>query len=327
MQMPNLIISDEEDLFRALERLLDEERKGTDLEDWEVTFNGWPRYEITIRGEDFDGGIPTRIMPALLKLQEAVDEGYSRLVYGEAKRLSKEEKQKTELIVHVRSGSTTFVSNVWDVLNSIGQQALKNMDGSQTLIGLVMIAAMASGTAGLYFWLNYRKEAKRLDVGVAQSAEETRRLEIMERALEQSSQIIRDQVEVQNKAIDSLVKRLQPNDEIVANGESVIDGEAGRKLLRAPRKEPVDSRLDGTFAILTVHSGGVRGGYKLQIKKLDDDLELTVNVPEGTLAEQQILTLQEGEWGKRPLVMKLNIKKRGDRIVEATLIEAGLTAP
>ena len=54
-------IRSEDDLFEAIERI--------EAGEWEadgVLFVDWPRFEITIRGEDFDGGVPTRIMPAFL---------------------------------------------------------------------------------------------------------------------------------------------------------------------------------------------------------------------------------------------------------------------
>ena len=62
-------IRNEEDLFRAIDLC----RDGEWLADVLPLFVDWTRYEITIRGEDFDGGVPTRIMPALLLLQRTIN--------------------------------------------------------------------------------------------------------------------------------------------------------------------------------------------------------------------------------------------------------------
>lgn len=321
--MPELVISSEDDLFEALDRLLADGADQVGAEGWEVTFDGWPRLEITLRGEDFDGGIPTRIMPALLDMQRKVDEAYLRLTEGEVRRLKKEERRKTELVVRVKSGSSVFSSELAPVLNAIAQ-AVGKMNGTETLISILSVAAITGGVLAFKYYLSNRQAAKELDIKLAMSAEETRRLEVVERAIERSNEIVKEQSEAQAKAFDNLLNRLDPRDTVVADGEVLIDGETGKKLARAPRREVIESRLDGDFMILSVDSGGVRGGFKLHVRKVDEDLELAVTVPEGTLAEAQIKTLQEGEWGKRPLSMQLNTRKRGDVIVEATLVEAGL---
>lgn len=325
--MPQLVISSEQDLYAALDRLVAEQAEGKDLHDWDVRFEGWPRYEITIRGEDFDGGIPTRIMPALLDLQRKVDEAHARLVYGDVRRLSKDERRETELIVRVRPGSSIFSTDLSQVLTNIAQQAIGKMTGTQIVVSILSVAAITGGVLAFKFYLARRQAEKDMDIKLALSAEETRRLEVLGRAIEHSNEVVREQSEAQAKAYDNLLNRLHPTDRIVDGGQTLIDGETGRKLARASRQVSVDSRLDGEFIILSVDSGGVRGGYKLHVRRKDDEMDLVVSVPEGTLVEQQIRTLQEGEWRKRSLVMQLNTKVRGEKIVEATLVQAGLAEP
>ncbi|TNC94028.1 MAG: hypothetical protein FD119_3521 [Stygiobacter sp.] len=123
----------------------------------------------------------------------------------------------------------------------------------------------------------------------------------------------------------TLLKRLAPEDQLVLDSESIIDGDTARKAVRRLRAEPVEARPDGQFIILTVESGVIRGGFRIRVRNTANSQEFTVKVPEGTLSEDQVETLQDGEWGKRPLMMRLNVKKSGERITEATLIEAGLT--
>ncbi|MBO9421699.1 hypothetical protein J7481_19485 [Labrenzia sp. R4_2] len=110
-----ITIASEDDLFRILEDI----ENGEDLLPDDIQFDGWPKYRVTIRGEDFDGGVPTRIMPAILALQKGIDDAYAISVYGEVKRLSKEERRKTELVVHLEKGSTSYTSKLWDVFNNV----------------------------------------------------------------------------------------------------------------------------------------------------------------------------------------------------------------
>lgn len=319
--METLEIRGEGDLFAALERLIADEAAERE---WKVEFLGWPRFEITIRGESFDGGVPTRIMPALLDLQRGVDASYARLKYGTVKRLSQEERKQTELIVRFKPGSTTFISELWPTLNNLAQQAISKMNGTEAAITILGVAAFIAGSYAFKAYLNKRLAEKNLDHEVQMSQQETERMQILARALDRSEKL-QAQVTDLNSFRDTLLKRLAPEDQLVLDHQPVIDGDTARKAVRRPRVEPVEARLDGQFIILTVESGGVRGGFRLRVRNTSDHEELLVKVPEGTLTETQIETLQDGEWGKRPLTMKLNVKKVGDRVTDATLVEAGLS--
>ena len=84
----------------------------------EAPAHGTRRSELTIRGEDFDGGVPTRIMPALLRLQRAIDRACARSLGKDGGRLAREERKRVELIVRFEPGSTTFSSELAPVLNN-----------------------------------------------------------------------------------------------------------------------------------------------------------------------------------------------------------------
>ena len=85
-------IRNEEDFLAALEAV---ERDDAAFAEDGIQFVEWPRYEVTIRGEDFDGGVPTRVMPAFVRLQRALNRAYARNVYGdEKKRLSQESENE-----------------------------------------------------------------------------------------------------------------------------------------------------------------------------------------------------------------------------------------
>jgi hypothetical protein len=315
-------IHNEDDLFAALERLA---VGGTDLEGLEVEFVGWPTFEITIRGEKFDGGVPTRIMPALLALQKQMDTAYANLKYGDDRRLSKDERRQTELVVRFEAGrSTTFLSELWPILNSMAQQAVAKMDGTQDLIAILAIAGMTTAGFAWKVYLNSRIEQKKLGNSIELSREETRRSEILASAIGKShsatAQLIHNQA-FQNEVL----KRLAPEDQLVLGDIPVIDGESAHEIVRKQRSGTVESRMDGNFYILSVDSGLVRGGFRLKVTDIETGEDLLVSVPEGTLTSEQIGTLQSGEWGKKPLTMKLNIKKSGERVIGATLIEAGLS--
>jgi hypothetical protein len=104
----------------------------------------------------------------------------------------------------------------------------------------------------------------------------------------------------------------------------LIDGGTSKQVLKKETPEKIHGRLDGNFIILSVVSGEVADGFKVKVKSIKEDLELTVFIPSGTLGEEDVTALQTGEWSKRPVALSINTVKIDEKIVEATLVEAGL---
>jgi|GEM_PF-5198019 len=318
--MKSIVIQSESDLYSALEEVL----AASDSEEWSIEFSGWPRYEVTLRGESFDGGVPTRIMPALLDLQRRIDHEYARIKYGdESKRLSKDDRKSSEIIVRFEKGSTTFVADLWTILNNLAAQAFSRMNGTEIALTIFSLAAISGGVVAYKAYLRKLIDQRELDHRVDLSEQETRRLEIMSKVVNRSP-VAQEQVDSFDESRRRLLGALHPDDKLVLGGEPVIDGEIAREAIRRPRRTPIDDRLDGQFLILTVDSGGVEGGFRLKVQRTGTAEELTVQVPEGTLSEEQVTILQSGEWGKRSLFMQMNIKRLDNRITEATLVKAGL---
>ena len=121
-----------------------------------------------------------------------------------------------------------------------------------------------------------------------------------------------------------LMRGLDDNDVLVLDEDASIRGYDARRLAREPRRARVHGRIDGEFLIQAVASGQVRDGIRARLRNVSTGQILTVNIPEGTLPEEQVEQLQDGEWSKTPLVMTINVQRIGERIVNADLVEAGL---
>ena len=323
--MPAIEIRNEDEYVAVVERALEADRR---LAEDGIRFVGWPRYEITIRGEDFDGGVPTRIMPALVEIQRALNRAYARSVYGdEGKRLSQIERKRTELIVRLEPGSTTFSSDLAPALNAM----VSNMSDPYALaaiLGVASLAALAWVAKGV---LTHRASlaadhdsATRVAEALArQSAEETRRLELVERLVNRDMDASRHQQDME-EASSALMRKLNDDDELVLDEATSIRGYDARRLVRQPRRTRTHGQIDGEFLIQAVESGDVRNGIRARVRNVESQQVLTIAIPEGTLPEARIAQLQEGEWSKTPLFMTINVQRLGDRIVQADLAEAGL---
>ena len=310
-------IRSEEDLFRAIQ-IFD----GGDHDDLpSVTFVDWPRYEITIRGEDFDGGVPTRIMPAFLKLQSTIRRGYARSVHGSGRhRLTKEELKQTELVVLLEAGaSTKFLSELAPLFNN----AIKNMSGTQTVIVILGLAAIVPSSFIWKAYVDAEVQKREIEHRTVATKEETERFHMVVNLADRYADVAEHLADT-NATQNTLLKRLEDDDQLLVDGDEIIDGETARQIVRKIRQEPISDRLDSTFIILSVESGSVRDGFRVHIRDTVSGDKLKVSIPSGTLSEEQLDALRNGEWQKQPLRLEINTRRIGKRILEATLISAGL---
>jgi hypothetical protein len=109
--------------------LLEKIQNGLNIDNANIKFDNWPKVEIVLRGEYFNGSIPTRIMPPILALQKQINQVYAKVKYGidSSKRLTKEDRQQSELIVTIEKGSSIFEIDLGGVLNGVITQTVSKM--------------------------------------------------------------------------------------------------------------------------------------------------------------------------------------------------------
>ena len=317
-------IRGENDLIRALEAI----ERNDWPEDQTARFIDWPHYEVTLVGENFDGGVPTRIMPALLGIQRAINRAYARGVYGDGSaRLTNRERKRNELIVHVKPGSTTFISEMAPALNSGIAAAFQNMSGLQAVIAILGAVAIFVGGSVWKAYINSRSEKKGMEYRTPMTEKEVVKHKIIERLSEQHGSISECRADADAVQLEFL-KRLDEGDRLYIEGDEIVDGSVAKKLKRSKRPSAIDDRIDGIFTILSVESGQVRDGIRVVVRQVGSNSKtsMKVYIPDGTLPANQIDDLQSGEWEKRPLHMRINVVRIGDRIAKATLVSAGLSA-
>lgn len=113
--MAELTIRSEDDAIALLDQL----NKGLTFDEPpNLVFEGWPVFTIRITGKDFDGTVPTRIMPTLLELQKQVHRLYCQTRYDSdnIRKLTKEDRDKLELVVHHEISMSTIEKDKYDIL-------------------------------------------------------------------------------------------------------------------------------------------------------------------------------------------------------------------
>ena len=94
---------------------------------------------------------------------------------------------------------------------------------------------------------------------------------------------------------------------------------------RKPREAAIETRKDGSFEIQSVDTQAIEGGFSLKVKQVGlDEKPFVVDIPPNTLNEEQIEALQTGEWERKPVALRINVRTVGKRMLKVTLIQAGI---
>lgn len=307
-------ISGDEDLFVAMDALYGDD----EILAAGVRFADWPRFEVTIRGRSFEGGVPTRVMPAFERVQWAVRRAYARSVYGdESARLTTEDRQRTELVFELANGSTKVKVDLAPVLNELASK----LSGRALVATVLAVAAIFKGDDYLRAYLEYRVEllgnAPGVEVVPASEARDS-----LSRLADEHDDVSRLQDDVE-KAAARLLLSLGDDDELVLDRGTGVRGYHARRLARKPRRIGVRSIVKGEFLVQSVQSGRIPEGFRAMIRDVSSDEVLSVIISEKRLTERQMQQLQQAEWGKRPVHMTVDVRRVGEKIVRAELTDLG----
>ncbi len=311
-------IRNADDLFHAIQMI--------ELRDWPedqaVLFNGWPTFEITLQGKDFAGGIPTRMMPALLEFQHTVRRAYARSVgkSGHVKRLTSEERKQSELIVRLGSGSTTF----WSPLDWFLNNALTRRSGEQAAIVILGVAAIVGIENIGEAYIESLTTDRQFELVQGLSEEETKRFRMIVDLAEKHADIAANLTDMR-RTLDEVLRRLDDDDRLLVHGKEIATGREAKKILRAKRGRIEPDRVKSVFEILTVDSRGLEDGFRVRIRNVETEEELLVDVPEYRLSLADREAFKAGQWDGVPLQMEIELQRRGDTVVWAELLSVERT--
>jgi len=311
-----VLISSEEEAWEVLRKAIEKEISDTVT----ITFQNWPVFDITIEGEDFNGTIPTRIMPPILDLQKEIHRIYCKARYGseDTRKLTHNEKLQLELIVSIRPGCTKFTTEFFNVLNEIVKNS--NMSGTQILFLLLGVSMMITSTILWKDWLAAKERAHGREVSVSLSEEETKRLALITQALTESHTLKQNQ-----EAIDvfksNFSRKLEPADQLKVNEQPIINGEKALEIVPLPKQEAKEIRIDGEFIINEVKFPTEFGGkYRLSVTRLSDDTNVMVDASPDALDPEELSIIRDGGFEVKRVIMQINAKQLRDTITSAHLV-------
>lgn len=316
LTMDSLVIQTDDDAWKALTKALANEIGDT----VNVIFEGWPVFKITLEGEDFHSTMPTRIMPPILELQKEIHRIYCRAKYNDesTRKLTDEDRKALELVVEVKAGSSEYITKIGKALNEIIKNS--NMTGPQVVVMLVTISGIIAGEFAWKDWVQFREREHQMDLSVRMSEEETKRLELVTKAMQRDPEIQKTRDAIDELRSD-LAKKLQPGDKLKINAQPIVTGSRAAQITSTPRISSEETRVDGEFVINEVKFPKMYGeAYRFNVTRLIDNKTLTVNVSPSKITDQQLAILKDGGFGIRKVIMEINAKDSRGNLSNANLV-------
>ena len=312
-------ITGESDLLRALEMI----ENGNWPDDLAPRFVDWPLYEIAIDGDDFDGGIPTRVIPALTALQRTMNRAYARSVHGSPRRLNTQERRQAQLIIRLEPGSTKFIVALASLLNA----AFKNMSGQQKGQTIVAVAAILASSNVLTAKIEAQTERLQLENQRAIEAQQTQRLqvfaslaspnvELTTKHVERTAQLTETKADRTNLDREWL-KCLDDTDRLFINGKQVEVQAKQRETIRLP---PDHDHILADFRILAVDSIKAGQGFRIRVVNLRTGERMRVSVSEDTTPQIELEALLRNALDGTALRMEIAAERSAGKVQKATLL-------
>lgn len=325
----------EEDAWELYRQLLENEVGYENLP--KLTVGEWANVDVYIPAKRYDSAITPYMMNGWIELQRTVYRAYSLVHGGEAvaNTLSDREKDRLELVVEVREGSSDQSVDIQALLEALSVSLVDKMEPNQILIAVLTLILTLGGRSVLATWLSNRKDEKLAELELLKTKEiqkahlvsletiaavagvDAERRSLLDRAASENPMIaeVRDEAE---RGRAALVKYVTKTDAVV-NGVP-IKAEAGQSLTSKTRSVPSETRLDGLYKIRKVDTTA-ETGFRVHLSDRDGK-EVVGDVAEMMTTLEDRRTIQEAEWSKVPVFLQINAKLRREQVVDAIIVRA-----
>lgn len=238
-----LVIRSEADALAAVEQAL---QGGFDDQSVVIRFEGWPNFDVDIKGERYHSSLPTGVLKSLIEYQNAMNRAFASVAYGKtAKGMTDEDRKDIELVFEIHEGSTDANAALVEPLTKLGEKAIERMTGKQLVLTILGSALILGGTWAGVHWMDKDAEVK---IDAQKSA-------LMTRVLVQNEHLAQLQTDVAKSAM-SLVKGAH-DAERIQYGDVTLEKEQIEAINQRGRVATTPSRMDGKYQVL-------------QLKRLED---------------------------------------------------------
>lgn len=315
-----IYIRSEADAMALLERALNED---PELNNVTLLFDGWPILKVRYTGEQFHSSITADVASAIVDTQKAINKTFALLVHNSksSSSLKEHERKELEIVATIKEGSAIIEFIFGKFGDALANGMVSKMTGNQ----LVVLALGGLAIWGTYSTAKHFISTRSAERGMqamanqAQqiSAEETKRTEILAKALTAQPQLRSVQKET-DKVAESYIQA-GTKAETVAINDIELTGEDAKELTKTEPARSSPVQPNGTYRIYTI-------GFKsedsitVSIMNLATGLEFNASFTDHSLDQEQINILKDASFSRQPIYLSINAKQLRDEIIDAEII-------
>lgn len=322
-----IIIRNEDDAIEMLRQVIEGERE---IAPANIAFEGWPKLVLHLDGPKYHKTVTPTVMHGLLELQRELNRAYALTRYNtvSTRNLTKEERSDLEIAVEVEEGSSNLEVDFQEILLKFVELAGAKMEPIHIVITVLGVAGMYFGSTVIKNYLETRRRIREIEI---KSEDEKALLSNMRFASEEETKRARIIADLANRdyrvhnlersahdAHTAIVKAASSAEEAEIQGVAV-DGGTAHVLTQNARRKAEEVRIDGRFLLLKVDARRT-DEFRVTVKNCDSGEEIDAVVQDDTLSQKYRETLQEAEWSRKAVYLKINAKRVGEEIRKATII-------
>jgi hypothetical protein len=269
-------------------------------------------FTLKLKGTKYNSTITTPIMEYLLTVQKGIYALYKQYA---GRNPTKEEKKRLELVVRVEKGSSEILFSILDQLEVI-KGAVQNMTGDQLLAAIITgIAAWGVVSLGKKAFDHFdKKHAREIELQKEKARNEKDRQTI--EAFAHTVEIVAD---VRKGAMANLAN-IDDGATVTYLGEPLLPKDLRERATADRRREEPDiTTITGSYKITRLHFNFETNSAKADMHEADADETLTaVEIQPRSIIDGTYSVLKKAQ-NKQAIDMQLIVRKKGDKIVKATL--------
>ena len=208
-----------------------------------LKFEGWPHFDINVKGDRYHSTLPAGLMKGLVEYQGALNKAFALISDSKtSKTLSDEDRKNLDVVFRVKEGSSDISSDITKQLGVIAEQAMMHMSGAEivvTILGLGIILSLA--------YLGNTKIRSSVESDV-----ERQRLDFARSVVESNIKLAQVNAEITNAAL-TVVKGAH-DAELLRLGGTVLTRPDIEILNRRTRALSDKHRIDGAFMVIKLHT-------------------------------------------------------------------------
>lgn len=322
--MNEIVIKNEKDAFDLLQKALDHQL-GDQI--FSIKFDHWPLIQIKLEGEGYDSTITPDMAGALVRIQEAINRTYARTVHQsvDARGLTLEERKDLQFKAKVESGSSLITVDLGKFSEKLATGMVNKMNPELLTITIIGAAIVGASLLAYKWFLNSRSKDKVIDktaqTQIALSQEETKRMNMIVRALAQAPELTQVQSEFDD-ARSEIVRATGNATKLTVNSIE-LDNATTKVISMVKRSESEELQMNGTY-LITATDLSQPDEIKLRVKRVDDGKEFMASFHDKTLQQEHIKLLQNAEWSRSSVYLSINANSLRGEITRATVISAQL---